>query len=103
MYITNIDCQPSGPFNTKLVVSYRPVPSDLTAKASDLTKTAKIAHGQPVCIGDPSTIGIKDISKPDFGDAVEAHPGDVPIFWACGVTSTMAALSASTPAKSTQL
>ncbi|KAF7252007.1 D-glutamate cyclase, mitochondrial [Varanus komodoensis] len=26
-----------------------------------------------------------DIS-PDYGDTVHAHPGDVPVFWACGVT-----------------
>lgn len=33
-----------------------------------------------------AAIGIADINKPDFGDAVEIRPGEVPVFWACGVT-----------------
>ena len=43
-------------------------------------------HGAPVHFGDPAAIGIRDISKPDFGDAVTIKPGEVPVFWACGVT-----------------
>ena len=31
-------------------------------------------------------IGIKDINKPDFGDSVEIREGELPVFWACGVT-----------------
>ena len=36
----------------------------------------------------------KDISKPDFGDPVEIKEGEIPVFWACGVTSQMAVTSA---------
>jgi len=43
-------------------------------------------HGAPIHIGDPAVIGIKDISKPDFGEPVDIYPGEVPVFWACGVT-----------------
>ena len=35
---------------------------------------------------DPSAIGIRDLALPHFGDAVEMRPGEVPVFWACGVT-----------------
>ena len=43
-------------------------------------------HGAPVHLGDPSLIGIADLAKPDYGDPVEVRPGEMPVFWACGVT-----------------
>jgi uncharacterized protein YcsI (UPF0317 family) len=43
-------------------------------------------HGAPVHIGVPEGIGIHDIGRPDFGDAVPVYPGELPVFWACGVT-----------------
>ena len=49
--------------------------------------------GAPVHIGDPAAIGIKDISRPDFGDAVDIYPGEEPVFWACGVTPQAVALN----------
>ncbi|MHB8991488.1 MAG: D-glutamate cyclase family protein, partial [Chloroflexota bacterium] len=49
-------------------------------------------HGAPVHIGDPAQIGIKDLSKPDFGDPVTIKPGEVPVFWACGVTPQAVAM-----------
>lgn len=37
------------------------------------------------------------LSSPDFGDHVELREGDVPVFWACGVTSQMSLVSAKLP------
>jgi uncharacterized protein YcsI (UPF0317 family) len=34
----------------------------------------------------PDRIGIKDIGKPDYGDAVPIGSDELPVFWACGVT-----------------
>jgi uncharacterized protein YcsI (UPF0317 family) len=93
MYITNKECEAVGPFRSRLVVTYRPIPSHLVPVAVQITQECGVAHGPPVHIGDPLLLGINDLSKPDFGDPVEAHPGDVPVFWACGVTSTLAALA----------
>ena len=45
-----------------------------------------VAHGAPVHIGNPGAIGITDLSRPDYGDAVSIADDEVPIFWACGVT-----------------
>jgi uncharacterized protein YcsI (UPF0317 family) len=45
------------------------------------------AHGPPVHWGDPQEIGIRDLSQPDYGDAVPLSAGELPVFWACGVTS----------------
>jgi uncharacterized protein YcsI (UPF0317 family) len=43
-------------------------------------------HGAPVHLGDAAQIGIRDLMRPDYGDAVEVLPGELPVFWACGVT-----------------
>ena len=72
----------SGP----VVVSMRPIPAALVPKAVLCTGRFPAVHGAPLHIGDPAGIGIKAINKPDFGDAVEIKPGEVPVFWACGVT-----------------
>ena len=86
MYLTNIDCEPAGIFSGKMVVSMRPIPYDQIVKAVTVTETLPSVHGTPVHIGDPSVIGIKDINHPDFGDMVTIKPGEVPVFWCCGVT-----------------
>lgn len=86
MYITNIDCEPAGIFNGKMVVSMRPVPYDQIVKAVTVSGQMPKVHGTPIHIGNPAIIGIRDINKPDFGDAVPFRDGEVPVFWCCGVT-----------------
>jgi len=86
MYITNIECSPAGIFNGPTVVSMRPIRRDLVEKAVAITSRFPRVHGAPIHIGDPEKIGIKDISKPDFGESVTIKDGEVPVFWACGVT-----------------
>lgn len=86
MYLTNIETQRAGIFGGKLVVSMRPIPYDKIVKAVTVTASMPSVHGSPIHIGDPSVIGIKDISKPDFGDNVPIKEGEVPVFWCCGVT-----------------
>lgn len=86
MYITNIETTPAGIFHGPMTVSMRPIPYDQIVKAVTVSGALPQVHGTPVHIGDPSVIGIKDINKPDFGDPVEIRDGEVPVFWACGVT-----------------
>jgi uncharacterized protein YcsI (UPF0317 family) len=45
-------------------------------------------------VGDPSLIGIKDLQRPDYGDAVEVRDDEIPVFWACGVTPQAAIVRA---------
>lgn len=92
MYVTSRQCQPAGRFAGPLVVSMRPVPASLVAAAVAVTARYPAAHGAPVHTGDPAGLGIADLSRPDFGDQVPLQAGDVPVFWACGVT-TQAALA----------
>ena len=86
MYRTNIACAPSGPFHGPMVVSMRPLKPADAIRAVQITSRFPSVHGAPVHIGLPQGIGIKDLAKPDYGDAVEVRPDELPVFWACGVT-----------------
>lgn len=86
MYDTNIKLESSGVFSGNTVVSMRPIKSKDVTKAVMITSRFSQVHGAPVHIGNPSEIGIKDITKPDYGDYVGIEEDEVPVFWACGVT-----------------
>ncbi|MFY0479670.1 putative hydro-lyase [Achromobacter marplatensis] len=86
MYRTSIPTHPAGVFGGPLVVSMRPLKAADAIRAIQVTSRFPSVHGAPVHIGDPSLIGISDIDRPDYGDAVEIRPGEMPVFWACGVT-----------------
>ncbi|XP_035530031.1 D-glutamate cyclase, mitochondrial isoform X2 [Morone saxatilis] len=93
MYTTAVPCTPAGVFSCPLVVTMRPVPAAMLDAAVEVTHLNPLAHGAPVHIGDPALLGIQDLSRPDYGDRVEVQPGDVTVFWACGVTAIEAILS----------
>jgi len=97
MYITNIDTVPAGRFSGKMVVSMRPIPHDQVVRAVTVTAAMPKVHGSPIHIGDPAAIGIKDIMKPDFGDAVEIKEGEAPVFWPCGVTPQSVVMNVKPP------
>ena len=86
MYLTNIETTPAGMFHGKMVVSMRPIPYKDVVKACNITARFPAVHGAPVHVGNPEQIGIKDINKPDFGEPSKINEGEVPVFWACGVT-----------------
>ncbi len=96
MYRSNISTQSAGQFHGPLVVSMRPFKPADAIRAIQLTSKFPSVHGAPVHIGDASQIGISDLSKPDFGEPVEVRAGELPVFWACGVTP-QAVLMASKP------
>lgn len=96
MYRTDRECRPAGRLRGPLVVSMRPIPADLVVTAVQVTGRMPQVHGAPAHVGAPESLGITDLARPDFGDPVDAKPGDVPVFWACGVTP-QAALMASRP------
>lgn len=96
MYRSNIATQSAGPFHGPLVVSMRPFKPADAIRAIQLTSKFPSVHGAPVHLGDASLIGIHDLNKPDFGEPVEVRAGEMPVFWACGVTP-QAVLMASKP------
>jgi uncharacterized protein YcsI (UPF0317 family) len=94
MFRTNIACNPAGIFAGPMVVSMRPLTPAQAEKATRICARFPRAHGAPVHSGDPASIGIRDLGRPDFGDPVEIRPGEVPVFWACGVTPQAVAMQA---------
>jgi uncharacterized protein YcsI (UPF0317 family) len=97
MWKTSIACRPAGVFHGPMVVSMRPIPSGLLSKAVTASARFPSAHGAPIHVGDPAAIGINDITRPDWGDAQPFASGDVPVFWACGVTPQAVALASKPP------
>jgi uncharacterized protein YcsI (UPF0317 family) len=86
MYVTNRPCRPAGRFRGPLVVSMRPMTPEQAVAATRVCSRFPRAHGVPVHFGDPAGIGIADLSRPDYGDPVDVRAGEMPVFWACGVT-----------------
>jgi uncharacterized protein YcsI (UPF0317 family) len=97
MYLTNIETEPSGPFRGPMAVSMRPLTAENAKRAVQITSRYPRAHGAPVHLGDPSAIGIADLTRPFAGDPIEVRPGELPVFWACGITPQAAVLAAKPP------
>ncbi len=87
MYKTGVSCKPAGVFrDLKLVVSMRPFKPCEIGKVFDVTARYPKVHGSPFHVGDSGDLGISDLAKPDYGDSpVDLEPGEVPLFWCCGV------------------
>lgn len=97
MYRTNLACQPAGIFSGPMVVSMRPMTPAQAVRAVQVCTRFPLAHGTPIHLGDPAAIGVRDIDRPDFGDPVTIRPGEVPVFWACGVTPQAVLMQARPP------
>ena len=97
MYITDIQTEPAGTLSGPMVVSMRPIVSDHVVRATQVTSRFPAVHGAPVHIGDPGAIGIRDVGSPDLGEPTEIRDGEVPVFWACGVTPQAVAMNSKPP------
>ena len=97
MYITNVQTEPAGSLSGPMVVSMRPIPAKHVVRATQVTSRFPAVHGAPVHIGDPGAIGIADVGRPDLGDPTEIADGEVPVFWACGVTPQAVAMNSRPP------
>ena len=98
MYKTNIPCRPAGKLHGNLVVSMKPIKSTDIAKEVEITNKFPHAHGGPICIGCPETIGItSDLSEPDWGDSVDMREDELPVFHACGVTPQQILIESNVP------
>ena len=97
MYRTNRPTEAVGPFGGALVVSMRPFSPADADRATAISARFPTMHGAPIHRGDPGALGIADLATPDYGESVPSLPGDVPLFWACGVTSQVALQSARLP------
>lgn len=66
----------------------RPYTPSQAQAAAAITARYPAAHGAPVQIGQPELLGIDTVrlAQPDYGEPITIRPGEVPVFWACGVT-----------------
>lgn len=94
MYRTSQPARPAGRFGGQLVVSMRPFRPEQIDEVVAITSRFPTMHGAPIHVGEHEQLGIRDLSRPDFGEAVTIRPGEVPVFWACGVTPQVALLNA---------
>lgn len=92
MYKTNIPCNSAGVFSGPMVVSMRPIPHNRVSETAITTARFPKVHGAPVHIGDHKAIGIDDLQRTDYGIPVTVAEGEIPVFWACGVTPQTVAL-----------
>ncbi len=97
MFITDVQTEPAGSLSGPMVVSMRPIPRDKVVRATQVTSRFPAVHGAPFHIGSPEAIGISDVSRPDLGEPIEIKDGEVPVFWACGVTPQAVAMNSRPP------
>ena len=97
MFKTNIQTVPVGPFSGPMVCSMRPMTPENAQKAYDITVKMPNVHGAPVQMGNPEEVGVMDVMKPDYGEAVDIYEGEIPVFWPCGVTPQAAIENAKLP------
>jgi uncharacterized protein YcsI (UPF0317 family) len=94
MFRTSVDTTPAGRFRGKLVVTMRPFKPADAIRAIEITARYPRVHGSPVHMGFPEQIGITNLGEPWAGDATEVKEGEVPLFWACGITPQSVVLDA---------
>lgn len=98
MFRTSRECAGAGRFApSPMVVSMRPLTPADAIRAVEITREYPRVHGSPIHIGDPAVLGIADINRPEWGDPVTIRTGEVPVFWACGITPQLAALVSRPP------
>jgi uncharacterized protein YcsI (UPF0317 family) len=86
MFTTSVQCESAGRLRGPVVVSMRPIAKAEVDRAVAVTGRFPLAHGAPIHVGAPEDIGIDDVGHPDWGDAIDVAPDEIPVFWACGVT-----------------
>ena len=97
MYKTNVALTPAGVFAGEMVATMRPIREDRIEDAYRISGRFPHAHGAPIAMGDPADIGIADLNAPDWGDPVAVEDGEIPVYWACGVTPQNVLMNARLP------
>jgi len=97
VYVSGIECEPAGDFKGPMVVSMRPIPKKLVARAVEITSRHPLVHGAPVHIGDSRDIGIPDPTKVNWGKYNAPADDEVGVYWACGITPQAVAMAAKIP------
>jgi uncharacterized protein YcsI (UPF0317 family) len=103
IYTTTRETVATERFGGPLIVSMRPLSPDDAVAAREVSARHPQLHGAPVHSGDPAAIGV-DLDEPlDAIGEVTIAAGEVPVFWACGVTPQLALERARPPLAVTHL
>lgn len=86
---TNRPTEPVGVFGGPLVVSMRPFAREQIETVKAVTARFPRVHGAPIHEGDPKGLGFSDFDHPDFGEPMKVLPGEVPLYWGCGLTAAL--------------
>ena len=97
VYVSNLPTESAGPYKAPLVVTMRAFKPADAIRAIQITSRFPNVHGAPVHIGSPEQIGV-DLSNryQDVGDPT-VREGEIPVFWACGLTPQLAVMNAKPP------
>lgn len=97
-YRTTVPCVPAGRFHGSMMVSVRAFYNTHDAvRATQVTSRHPLMHGAPIHIGDPTEIGIDSLVKEDSfvptrPVAEPPKPGEIVLYWGCGVTPQAVAI-----------
>lgn len=97
MYLTTKMLNPAGVFTwCPYVVSMRPYRAADVEKVRAVTRKFRKTHGEPIDWGYDAVerLGITDLLQPEFGSPCRIENDEIPVFWACGVTTQVAAQQA---------
>jgi uncharacterized protein YcsI (UPF0317 family) len=97
LFRTRLSCVSAGGFEGPLVVSMRPFLDKDVPHVRALTRNLPLAHGEPIHQGNPADLGIDDLARPDWGEPLPPQPGEVPLYWGCGLTANEALSRAGLP------
>jgi uncharacterized protein YcsI (UPF0317 family) len=97
MYRTRVPLAPAGRLRGTMVVSMRPYKAHEIERVREVSRPFRMMHGEPLAWGDPAQLGIDDVMRPDYGDPPVLEPGDVPVFWGCGVTPQTVIVASEVP------
>ena len=112
-YTSTIPCIPAGRFHGNMVVSCSIFKTSQDAvRAIQISSRYPDGHGPPIHIGSGTDIGINELSHPDIATAInvrsmqhpkmveggfKVQPGEICLWWGCGVTPQLAAKAAKVP------
>ncbi len=97
LFKTTVPATPAGRFAGPLVVSMRPFAPHEVATVRAVSARFPRVHGAPLHEGDAGALGIVDIASPDYGEPMGLLPGEVPLYWGCGLTALVALERAALP------
>jgi uncharacterized protein YcsI (UPF0317 family) len=97
LLLTSVPCEPAGSFHGPMVVTMRSFEPGLADKAAEYTTHFPRCHGGPLAKNDTASLGIAETDTDMIGRPIEVPDGHDRLYWACGVTPTMAAKGAKLP------